>query len=791
MLTEVDNILTLGLTDLAFYAIVLKSEAFDIAKNSSHENFDRIIIIGDTKLNHSYRNGRQALKDTQFIGFKITDEDIGVNFEYAIPFITIITRRGETAGQPFLNVNLGAVFTGVIITIVGSLFSGFTRFLRGEKVFSSKTFFRSKKNKIPLGRNFDYDFDERIWETFNHMDEELMNIDIDVVSCSQRAMCDYIKSSLRSNESSHGFEKLIAGIINTKFVDRFINHKYLMNPIEVARSQSYCETSFSSCRLQKGNKNKIIRKIQRYVKPKKCTRAKRFGSKNPSFENFDRNVVIGDTQLDHSYRNGRQALKDTQFISFKITDDDLPVLFEFAVPFLSVPTRRGETGGQPFVNINLAAIFTGVIVTIIGSFIGGFTRFLRGEKLFSNKSFFRSKNKIPLGRNEDIGVLFEYAIPFITIITRRGETAGQPFLNVNLGAVFTGVIITIVGSLFSGFTRFLRGEKVFSSKTFFRSKKNKIPLGRNFDYDFDERIWETFNHMDEELMNIDIDVVSCSQRAMCDYIKSSLRSNESSHGFEKLIAGIIKNVVIGDTQLDHSYRNGRQALKDTQFISFKITDDDLPVLFEFAIPFLTVPTRRGETAGEPFVNINLAAIFTGVIVTVIGSFIGGFTRFLRGEKLFSNKSFFRSKNKIPLGRNYDYDFDERIWEMFNHMDEELMNIDIDVVSCSQRAMCDYIKNSLRNNESSHGFDKLIAGIINTKLVDRFINHKYLMNPIEVARSQSNCEISFSKCRLQEGNKNNIIRKIQQFVKPKNTTRGKRQTWFHNPTIMNSRVKDKL
>ncbi|CRL07418.1 CLUMA_CG020391, isoform A [Clunio marinus] len=530
MLTEVDNILTLGLTDLAFYAIVLKSEAFDIAKNCSFENFDRTIIIGDTKLNHSCRNGRQALKDTQFVGFKITDEDIGVLFEYAIPFITIITRRGETAGQPFLNVNLGAVFTGVIITIVGSLFSGFTRFLRGEKVFSSKTFFRSKKNKIPLGRNFDYDFDERIWETFNHMDEELMNIDIDVVSCSQRAMCDYIKSSLRSNESSHGFEKLIAGIINTKFVDRFINHKYLMNPIEVARSKSYCETSFSSCRLQEGNKNNLIRKIQRYVKPKKCTRAKRFGSKNPSFENFDRNVVIGDTQLDHSYRNGRQALKDTQFISFKITDDDLPVLFEFAVPFLSVPTRRGETGGQPFVNINLAAIFTGVIVTIIGSFIGGFTRFLRGEKLFSNKSFFRSKNK------------------------------------------------------------------------------------------------------------------------------------------------------------------------------------------------------------------------------------------------------------IPLGRNYDYDFDERIWEMFNHMDEELMNIDIDVISCSQRAMCDYIKNSLRNNENSHGFDKLIAGIINTKLVDRFINHKYLMNPIEVARSQSNCEISFSKCRLQEGNKNNIIRKIQQFVKPKNTTRGKRQTWFHNPTM---------
>lgn len=65
---------------------------------------------------------------------------------------------------------------------------------------------------------------------------------------------------------------------------------------------------------------------------------------------------------------------------------------ELAVPFLSVPTKKGVKR-RNFANINVAAMILAGVVAIVGTFLGGVTRLIRGDAFFGGKPWFRTGNK--------------------------------------------------------------------------------------------------------------------------------------------------------------------------------------------------------------------------------------------------------------------------------------------------------------------------------------------------------------------------------------------------------------
>lgn len=101
-----------------------------------------------------------------------------------------------------------------------------------------------------------------------------------------------------------------------------------------------------------------------------------------------------------------------------------------------------------------------------------------------------------------------------------------------------------------------------------------------------------------------------------------------------------------------------------------------------------------------------------------GTLLGGTARFLRGENFFNGRPLFRNKKKSgkqkrdihEINKNGHEDF---LWNIFENIDESLLEIDFDIYNCAQRFVCWQVKNSLLNvNEKrANNFDKFIAGII--------------------------------------------------------------------------------
>lgn len=91
---------------------------------------------------------------------------------------------------------------------------------------------------------------------------------------------------------------------------------------------------------------------------------------------------------------GDYGQREPRFVGFAIQDDSIEIDMEIAVPFLSVPKKRGVgTRSQNFANINVAAIILAGFVAAAGTFFGGAARFFNGGSFFDGKQMFKRKDK--------------------------------------------------------------------------------------------------------------------------------------------------------------------------------------------------------------------------------------------------------------------------------------------------------------------------------------------------------------------------------------------------------------
>lgn len=79
-------------------------------------------------------------------------------------------------------------------------------------------------------------------------------------------------------------------------------------------------------------------------------------------------------------------------------------------------------------------------------------------------------------------------------------------------------------------------------------------------------------------------------------------------------------------------------------------------------------------------------------------------------KFFSYDNSLNNEFQYIIGDVHEEDF---VWEIFNKIDNALLQIDFDVTACAQRSICWHVKNSLLNikENRSRKVDKFIEGFV--------------------------------------------------------------------------------
>lgn len=131
------------------------------------------------------------------------------------------------------------------------------------------------------------------------------------------------------------------------------------------------------------------------------------------------------------------------------------------------------------------------------------------------------------------------------------------------------------------------------------------------------------------------------------------------------------------------------------------------------VPFLNIPTRRSaEKDKQALVNINLSTIIFGVVVAVLGAGVGAFSRLLIGDTTSPTSSFF-TFNRHKSSRREDNPSDNSLFRILESIDDDFLNHNIDLISCTQMILCGAIKNSVLNvlDGKETKLDKILSGLV--------------------------------------------------------------------------------
>lgn len=130
------------------------------------------------------------------------------------------------------------------------------------------------------------------------------------------------------------------------------------------------------------------------------------------------------------------------------------------------------------------------------------------------------------------------------------------------------------------------------------------------------------------------------------------------------------------------------------------------------VPFLNIPTKRSSDKDkQALVNINLSTIIFGVVVAAIGAGVGALSRLLVGDE--SPTSSFFVFNRHKSSRREDDPTEFSIFKILESIDDDFLNHNIDLVSCTQMMLCGVVKNSVLNvlDGRETKLDKILNGLV--------------------------------------------------------------------------------
>lgn len=189
--------------------------------------------------------------------------------------------------------------------------------------------------------------------------------------------------------------------------------------------------------------------------------------------------------------------------------------------------------------------------------------------------------------------------------------------------------------------------------------------------------------------------------------------------------------------------------REKRLVSFnKFEKNEVKVAIEMRVPFLNIPTKRSSDKDkQALVNINLSTIIFGMVVAAIGAGAGAFSRLLVGDS--SPTSSFFEFNRHKASRKEDSPSDYSIFKILESIDDDFLNHNIDLVSCTQMILCGAVKNSVLNilDGKETKLDKILNGLVSSKWLMEYTTDTLFEKPIKSGRKAKNCEETFHECKI--------------------------------------------
>uniref|UniRef100_A0A182QVB2 DUF4781 domain-containing protein n=1 Tax=Anopheles farauti TaxID=69004 RepID=A0A182QVB2_9DIPT len=210
-------------------------------------------------------------REPRFISFETKDNNIEVEIDFAIPFLSIPIKRSVNGvmssvlkGTPLLNVNLGAVAVAGALTIGGALVGALTRTFANST--GTGSLIMPWTSLLPLAgplrdteraeskprQDEEGATDSLLWTLLGSLDRTMERYDIDTVACTQRTICWYVKEATVAvaEGKASSVDTIVEGLSRADWMGRFITGTAIEQAIQAGRQRhTSCEKTFPDCAI--------------------------------------------------------------------------------------------------------------------------------------------------------------------------------------------------------------------------------------------------------------------------------------------------------------------------------------------------------------------------------------------------------------------------------------------------------------------------------------------------------------------------------------------------------------
>ncbi|CRL07415.1 CLUMA_CG020388, isoform A [Clunio marinus] len=251
-----------------------------LSEHRNNRSFNESLIGTRSKRNHNkkefdeafnyYNNGIPSKREPKFISFQTVDDNIEIELDYSIPFLSIPVRQSidtvlgavkltqSSQNFPLGNLNIGVVIFFVISVFAVAIFGGTTTLKEnvGEDGANPDISIFPKFPWLPYyghkSRKGNDDAENHSsWQILNQIDQTLHRYGVDTASCVKRATCWQVKESLSNiyDKNATSFDYIITDLASSTMIQQFISSTSWNDAIIAARKDADCMSTFPNCVL--------------------------------------------------------------------------------------------------------------------------------------------------------------------------------------------------------------------------------------------------------------------------------------------------------------------------------------------------------------------------------------------------------------------------------------------------------------------------------------------------------------------------------------------------------------
>ncbi|EDS31623.1 conserved hypothetical protein [Culex quinquefasciatus] len=209
------------------------------------------------------RNSRKGSdqREPKFISFQTKDNNIEVEIDFAIPFLTIPVKKSVDGmmssvmkGTSLININVGAVALAGVLAVGGALIGGVAKLFRDKELLTPLgplNVRRTESMPTPSKTERDADEENALWNLLRVVDRSLQRYDIDSTACTQRTVCWYVKEAAINvaERRASRMDTVLDGLAGADWALSFATGTAIEDAIRAGRRRVNCEQAFPACRF--------------------------------------------------------------------------------------------------------------------------------------------------------------------------------------------------------------------------------------------------------------------------------------------------------------------------------------------------------------------------------------------------------------------------------------------------------------------------------------------------------------------------------------------------------------